>query len=158
MNQLPSPTGLSTADAQALVGPLNGFLADLHVFYMNLRGFHWNIQGERFFELHLKFEELYTATLIKIDEVAERILTLGSTPLHSFSDYLAHATLSEARDIREGRAAVERVTQDLKTLIHHERELLRKSADTEDEGTNALMSDYLREHEKLAWMLAAYLR
>lgn len=158
MTTLPTPTGLPDAHALSLVDPLNRYLADLHVFYMNLRGFHWNIQGERFFELHLKFEELYTATLVKIDEVAERILTLGFTPLHTFTDYLGQATLSEARDVKDGRIAVSRIAEDLKVLIGQERLLLRLSAETDDEGTNALMSDYLREHEKLAWMLAAYLR
>ena len=60
---------------------------------MNTRGFHWNITGEKFFELHAKFEELYNDLLTKVDEVAERILTLGYTPLHTFTDYISIAAI-----------------------------------------------------------------
>jgi starvation-inducible DNA-binding protein len=71
-----------------IASELNVLLANYQIYYQNLRGFHWNIQGRDFFELHVKFEELYNDGAIKIDEVAERILTIEATPLHSFTDYL----------------------------------------------------------------------
>ena len=80
--------GIEESKSKELANKLNLLLSDLQLFYINARGFHWNIKGNKFFELHLKFEELYTDVLTKIDEVAERILTLGHKPLHSFSDYL----------------------------------------------------------------------
>ena len=79
--------GLDKEKSKILSGKLNELLANYQIFYMNSRGFHWNIKGHRFFELHLKFEEHYNDSLIKIDEIAERILTLGHTPEHTFSDY-----------------------------------------------------------------------
>ena len=72
--------GLDSRDAKKLAEKLNELLANYSIFYQNTRGYHWNIKGEKFFELHLKFEELYNDLLIKIDEVAERILTLGASP------------------------------------------------------------------------------
>lgn len=79
--------GLNKTKSKSLAGKLNELLADYMVFYQNTRGLHWNIKGEKFFELHVKFEELYTNLLLKVDEVAERILTLGAVPLHTFEDY-----------------------------------------------------------------------
>ena len=90
MNQIKwqkNQIGLDIAKSKSLADGLNILLADYMVFYQNTRGLHWNIKGEKFFELHLKFEELYNNFLLKVDEVAERILTLGATPLHTFDDY-----------------------------------------------------------------------
>lgn len=78
--------GLDAAKAKVLGDKLNVLLSNLQVLYINTRGFHWNIKGDNFFELHLKFEEFYTDLQQKIDEVAERILTLGHVPDHSYSD------------------------------------------------------------------------
>ncbi|MCL4143666.1 UNVERIFIED_CONTAM: hypothetical protein GTU68_013509 [Idotea baltica] len=71
-----------------VVSELNVLLAEYHVHYQKLRNFHWNILGENFFDLHKKFEELYDDTKIKIDEVAERIITLKYHPISQLSDYL----------------------------------------------------------------------
>ncbi|MDZ7682793.1 MAG: ferritin-like domain-containing protein [Fodinibius sp.] len=76
--------GLDKAQSKELEEKLSELLANYSVFYQNTRGYHWNIQGDNFFELHVKFEELYTDLQIKIDEVAERILTLGYTPSHRY--------------------------------------------------------------------------
>lgn len=149
--------GLHPKDAQQLADNLNGLLANYQVFYMNARGFHWNIKGDKFFELHLKFEELYNNALLKIDEIAERILTLGFTPLHSYTDYIKVSKIKEQKNVSDGYKAVGFVLDGFKTLILKERELLLLAGRTSDEGTNALMSDYIREQEKLVWMYSAFL-
>jgi starvation-inducible DNA-binding protein len=133
-------------------------LANYQIYYINARGFHWNIAGEKFFELHLKFEELYNDSLLKVDEIAERVLTLGHTPLHSFSDYIKHSSIKEAKNISDGKKALNIVVESFQTLLEIEREILELSAKADDEGTNALMSDYIREQEKLVWMFSAYLK
>ncbi|MEI6947027.1 Dps family protein [Paraflavisolibacter sp. H34] len=150
--------GLDSEQAKQLAGKLNLLLANYQLFYINARGFHWNITGEKFFELHAKFEELYTDLLVKVDEIAERILTLGFTPTHSFSAYLKEATIPEATNVSEGKQAVGNIVQAFQTLLQLEREILALSGDAGDEGTNALMSDYIREKEKLVWMYSAYLK
>lgn len=137
---------------------MNLLLTNYQLFYINVRGFHWNITGEKFFELHVKFEELYNNLLLKVDEVAERILTLGHAPLHSFTDYLKVATICESINISNGKEAIGTIVQSFQTLIKLEREVLQLAAETEDEGTSALMSDYIREQEKAVWMYSAYLK
>lgn len=123
---------------------------------MNTRAYHWNIKGDKFFELHLKFEEPYNNALLKVDEIAERILTLGYTPMHSYSEYIKYATIKERVDISDGYKAVEFVVDSFKTLLLKERDLLTFSAETNDEGTNALMCDYIREQEELVWMYSSF--
>ena len=149
--------GLEPADTASLATLLNELLANYQVFYMNVRGFHWNIRGDKFFELHAKFEELYTDALVKIDEIAERILTLGYTPLHSYSDYLKKSEVEERMNVSDGAAAIGHILEGFRTLLIKERELLKLSAESDDEGTNALMSDYIREQEKSVWMYSSFL-
>ena len=150
--------GLDSAGAEKLAKGLNNLLANYQLFYINARGFHWNITGSKFFELHIKFEELYSDALIKVDEIAERVLTLGYTPLHTFTDYTKLSSIKEEKNISDGTKAVKAVLKGFQTLIDIERELLDLSAKIGDEGTNALMSDYIREQEKLVWMYSAYLK
>jgi starvation-inducible DNA-binding protein len=149
--------GLKTEDAQELSKELNTLLANYQLFYQNLRGFHWNIKGSDFFELHLKFEELYNDAQIKIDEIAERILTLGESPLHSFQEYLNHSEIKAVVGVSDGSKGLDATLQGFQKLILHERNILKSAADFEDEGTVSLMSDYITETEKTVWMLAAYL-
>jgi len=149
--------GLDQKQSQELASKLNDLLANYSIFYQNTRGFHWNIKGEKFFELHVKFEELYNDLLLKIDEVAERILTLGYSPRHNYSDYNAASKIVECKETSNGIAAVENILESFKVIIAIQRELLTLSADAGDEGTNALMSDYIRAQEKLVWMYSAFL-
>lgn len=148
--------GLNEIKSTALAKKMNSLLAAYQVFYMNVRGFHWNIKGDKFFELHLKFEELYTNLQLKIDEVAERILTLGTTPMHTYGEYSRESVVKEVSNVANGKEAVGHVLEAFRNLLVLERELLVMSADAGDEGTNALMSDYIREKEKLVWMYSAY--
>ena len=149
--------GLNREASESAAAKLNVLLANYQLFYMNSRSFHWNIKGDKFFELHLKFEELYNDSLIKIDEIAERVLTLGFTPLHTYSDFIAVASIPEAKNISDGKDAIKAILAGYEVLLPLERELLNMSAESDDEGTNALMSDYIREQEKLVWMYSAYL-
>lgn len=150
--------GLDAGTSKDLAGELNALLANFQVFYLNARGFHWNITGEKFFELHAKFEELYNDLLLKVDEVAERILTIGHTPLHTFTDYLKVTTIQEAKEVSNGKEALRHARDSFQTLISLERRVMELAGATGDEGTSALMSDYIREQEKQVWMYSAYLK
>lgn len=149
--------GLDEAMSGQLIEKLNNLLANYQVFYQNTRGFHWNIKGEKFFELHLKFEELYNDLQIKIDEIAERVLTLGGTPVHSFAGYLEIAEIKPVENETNGPACVGYILDSFATLLVKEREILNLSAELNDEGTNAMASDYIREKEKLVWMYSAFM-
>ncbi|WP_276134764.1 Dps family protein [Polluticoccus soli] len=149
--------GLDPNKSKALAEKLNLLLSNYQVFYINTRGFHWNISGEKFFELHVKFEQLYNDLATKIDEVAERIVTLGYPPIHSFSGYLKNSQIKEETNITEGKICVRMIVDSMQTILDSQREILHLSAELDDEGTNSLVSDYIREQEKLLWMYSAYL-
>ncbi len=149
--------GLDVQKSETLVKELNVLLANYHLFYQNVRGFHWTVKGQKFFELHLKFEEIYTDALLKIDEVAERILTLEGTPLHSFQAFLQNATIKAMENCSSDEDMVNVVLDNLRTLVFSERQLLKIADDAGDEGTLALISGYIQEQEKTIWMLRSYL-
>ena len=152
-----SPIGLDTVQSQALAAELNKLLASYQILYMNVRGFHWNIRGNQFFELHLKFEEIHNDLLLKVDALAERILTLDGVPLHSFSDYIKVSAIPEQKGLHDGRACVESLLESFRELLVAQRRILSQAADAGDEGTASILSDYVQQQEKLVWMLRAYL-
>eukprot|EP00389_Voromonas_pontica_P008740 GDKH01013294.1.p1 GENE.GDKH01013294.1~~GDKH01013294.1.p1 ORF type:complete len:149 (+),score=5.73 GDKH01013294.1:56-448(+) len=125
--------------------------------YQNLRSLHWNIKGSSFFELHLKYEELYTRTQVIVDDLAERILSIGGTPLSHFSDYLKQSALQETGIVEEGKKGVSYILEAQEQLLSMEKEILSLSSEKDDEGTNALMSDLIREKEKTNWMFKSWL-
>lgn len=149
--------GLNLEKSEKLVESLNELLANFQVYYQNLRGLHWNIKGKSFFELHVKFEEFYTDSQEKIDLIAERILTLEGTPLHTFDDYVNLAKVPVGKEITNDEKAVQLVVTSLAELLKIERQILENSDDANDEGTNAMMSDFISEQEKTIWMLNAWL-
>jgi starvation-inducible DNA-binding protein len=148
--------GLPSLEAKVLAFELNVLLANFQIYYQNLRGLHWNIRGKRFFDLHLKFEELYNDSQLKIDLIAERILTLETVPLHTFEDYIKNNKLEIGKNIHNDEKAIELIVSSLSKLLVIERVILKKSDEIEDEGTNSMMSDFIAEQEKTIWMLKAW--
>ena len=149
--------GLNQERTKELADKLSDLLANYSVFYQNTRGFHWNIKGDKFFELHQKFQDLYNDLLLKIDEVAERILTLGYSPDHRYTVYIQQSEIKESSEISDGTKAVAQILEAFKILLTKQRALMQLAAETNDEGTSALMSDYIREQEKSVWMYSAFL-
>jgi starvation-inducible DNA-binding protein len=149
--------GLDKAKTQELSNDLNVLLANFQVYYQNLRGLHWNIKGKNFFELHVKFEELYTDAQEKVDLIAERILTLQGQPVHTFDEYIKIASVSVAKNVTNDVESVKVIVSSLSELIKIERALLSLSEEADDEGTNSMMSDFISEQEKTIWMMNAWL-
>jgi len=125
---------LDASAVSNVVASLKQLLADYQVFYTNLRGFHWNIKGHGFFVLHGKFDE----------------------PENKFSEYLKVARVKEVSGVSCGDEALKHILDTYGLLIGEERKLLSLASEAGDEATVALMSDYLKEQEKLVWMLVAY--
>ncbi|MBN8641458.1 MAG: DNA starvation/stationary phase protection protein [Flavobacteriales bacterium] len=149
--------GLPQKEAEIVAAELNILLANFQVYYQNLRGLHWNIRGKRFFDLHLKFEELYNDSQLKIDLIAERVLTLDGIPLHTFEDYIKYNKLEIGKNINNDERAIELILQSLMQLLKIERVILKKASEIEDEGTTSMMSDFIVEQEKTIWMMKAWL-
>lgn len=149
--------GLNAQKSEALAGELNRLLASFQQYYQNLRGIHWNIKGKRFFDLHEKFEELYNDANLKVDEIAERILTLGGVPLHTFEDYQSNSKVPVGKNVSRDEDAIRLIVDSLKELLLIERNILEKAGDADDEGTLSMMSDFITEQEKTVWMMKAWL-
>jgi len=137
---------------------LNILLANYQIYYQNMRGFHWNIKGENFFELHVKFEEFYTTAATNIDEIAERILTLGETPLHTYGDYQANSAIDPVKDQSNGKTIMEHIWQMHNTLLSHMRQAVKIAAEQDDEGSQDMLTPMISELEKTNWMVGAWLK
>ncbi|MDX9771022.1 MAG: DNA starvation/stationary phase protection protein [Tenuifilaceae bacterium] len=150
--------GLNADYAKQMNEKLNVYLSNVQLSYMNVRGFHWNIVGKQFFQLHQKFEEVYNGLNEMADEIAERILMLGGTPVHAFSKYIQMATIKEKENVSTADATVKELISDTMVLLNNERELVELAAENGDEGTVGLISGYIEQHEKMLWMLNATLK
>tara|TARA_R110002020_G_scaffold17804_3_gene62365 strand:- start:96365 stop:96853 length:489 start_codon:yes stop_codon:yes gene_type:complete len=139
-----------------VVVELNTLLADYNIYYQKLRSFHWNVLGKNFFDLHEKFENMYNEAKLKVDEIAERILTLRHHPVSKFSDYLKISSLSEASSLITDQEMIEELLNDHKTMLAQMSQVLSKAEDAGDEGTIDLIGAYIRELEKSSWMLNAW--
>lgn len=148
--------GLDEKKTTPVVNALQQLLADMQVYYANLRGFHWEIKGHGFFVLHEKFESLYDDVAAKVDEVAERILMLGASPKSRFSDYLQLAQVKETAGVECGEEAVAHILDTLRLFIAQERSIIALAQEAGDDVTADLLTGYLKEQEKLVWMLIAF--
>ena len=147
---------LNEKKVAVVASALHQLLADLQVHYTNMRGMHWNIKGHSFFVLHEKFESMYDDTAEKIDEIAERILMLGGVPENKFSEYLKVANVKEVSDISCGSEAVDHILGTYGYLIGEERKVIELANEAGDDVTADLMTSYLKEQEKMVWMLVAF--
>lgn len=148
--------GLDSEKIKDLTEKLNDLLANYQLYYQNLRGFHWNLKGNDFFTLHVKFEELYNAAQESIDEIAERIVTLESVPLHTYSDYVAKSDIKEHKNVTTSADSVNKVVENLSILINKEREALEVADSAGDESTVDMMTELIRFQEKTMWMLNSF--
>ncbi len=139
-----------------VVEELNTLLADYHVYYQKLRNFHWNVLGRNFFDLHEKFEEMYEDARTKIDEIAERILTLRYHPMSNLSDYLKTSDIKESPMELTDTEMVSAILEAHGILLKRMSEVVHKAEAVSDEGTIDLIGAYIRELEKTSWMLDAW--
>ena len=143
--------------AKELETKLNLYLANQMVDYVKKHNLHWNLKGNSFFTLHPKLEELYDESNDIIDDVAERILALGGNPVSSMKGALAIATIKELED---GPKTTEQTTaaliSDTDYWIKDTKEIVALADKAGDGVTADIFNDYLKNYEKLAWMLKAY--
>jgi len=144
---------LDKKKTEKTVEQLNIVLADYHLYYQKLRNFHWNVEGTNFFDLHEKFEEMYDDAKLKVDEIAERILTLRHSPVSNLSDYLKLTNIKESPNDYDDKKMVETLLEDHGKIIMQFRKIVEVADDAGDEGTIDLIGAYIRELEKTSWML-----
>jgi starvation-inducible DNA-binding protein len=134
-------------------------LADEHVLYVKTRNFHWNIEGENFMEMHKFYEAQYEELAEMIDEVAERIRTLGHYAEGRMKDFLEIARLAEVEYTNDQKKQLQFLLDDHETIIRLIRQQATQFADEhKDQGTSDFVTGIMEKHEKMAWMIRSYLR
>ncbi|AHC16347.1 Dps family protein [Salinispira pacifica] len=149
--------GLDSKKLEPVAAGLNQYLADLGVLYIKIHNLHWNVEGPQFFQLHEKLEEFYDQTAEQLDDVAERILTIGFRPAASLKEYLNVAKIKELDSKPFGRDEVlKEVTQDFTYMLAESRKVLSQAEEADDQGTVDLMAGFISGYEKTLWMLRAF--
>ncbi len=148
--------GISNDNLEKVAKKLNELLSSYSVYYQNLRSFHWHVKGRDFFDIHELFESLYNDAKLKIDEIAERILTINHKPLGSMTDYLVDSSIKEAKDVLPAEEMAKVILTNHKILISQMREVLEIAGEVKDEGTVDVVSGFLSHLEKESWILNAW--
>jgi starvation-inducible DNA-binding protein len=136
---------------------MNDLLAAYQVAYFNARAAHWMIKGENFFELHKVFETVYNDATEKIDEIAERILTLGGKPLLSARDMVARSAIKERSTDGQETGCIQNLLEDLTQLSAIEKDLVKLAEEADDVVSADLLTGYMGEQQKTTWMLSQFL-
>lgn len=138
---------------------LNLYLVNLNVLYRKVQNYHWNVTGKGFFTIHAKLEDFYDGISEQIDEVAERILSIGGRPYGTLKDYLELTTLKEAENKEVSvENVLNSVKADFEAMLNLVKETKGIADDESDYGTSAMLDEYISEYEKNLWMLNAYLK
>lgn len=147
--------GISTSNRENIAEGLKRLLADSYTLYLQTHNFHWNVTGPQFRELHLMFEEHYTELAIAVDDIAERIRTLGIAAPGTYSAFVQLSSIKEVEGVPSASEMVELLTKGHEQVVKTCREALGPAQEADDESSAALISDRMRIHEKTAWMLRA---
>ena len=137
---------------------LNEYLANQQVMYMKLHNLHWYVKGRSFFTLHAKLEELYDQTAQIMDDVAERLLALGGSPVASLKKALALSSVKELEDVPiSSDETIKNLISDVEYWIRDTKEIVKLAEDDDDGATADQFNGYLGEYQKLLWMLKSYI-
>ncbi|WP_437918308.1 Dps family protein [Sphingobacterium sp. LRF_L2] len=152
--------GIKENDRQAVASILNKLLADEHVLYVKARNAHWNVEGADFHAQHLFFESIYDQLSETIDEIAERIRSIGHYAVGTMKEFLALTELTEIRyDKNDSKGFIKELLVDFESIIVYVREQIDTVGDKHhDAGTEDFLVSIIEQHEKTAWMLRAHLR
>jgi starvation-inducible DNA-binding protein len=147
--------GINEQDRLNIAEGLKRLLADSYTLYLQTHNFHWNVEGPQFRELHLMFEEHYTELAVAVDDIAERIRTLGVVAPGTYKALASLSSITEVEEVPEATEMVSILTSSHEQVVKTSREALKLAQDADDESSAALISDRMRIHEKTAWMLRA---
>jgi starvation-inducible DNA-binding protein len=157
MSKIRKQLTIKDSSAKDLEAALQNLLANYHMSYLNTHGFHWNVKGEIFFNLHQVLNDLYDELLVKVDEVAERLLSLGFTPIHTAVDFQEYSSIKPQQNLSDPQKIATAVLQDLEVILGSQRKVREIADEAGDYGTVNQMEDYIQQTEKHIWMWSAFL-
>ncbi|SFO77153.1 Dps family protein [Enterovibrio norvegicus] len=147
--------GINEQDRLAIAQGLKHLLADSYTLYLQTHNFHWNVTGKQFRELHMMFEEQYNALALAVDDIAERIRTLGVAAPGTYKAFAELSAIDEVDGVPSADDMVDILTHGHEQVVRTARHVLKLAQQADDESSASLVSDRMREHEKTAWMLRA---
>lgn len=151
----PIDIGISAENRQKTANGLKHLLADSYTLYLQTHNFHWNVVGPQFRDFHLMFEEQYTELAQAVDEIAERIRTLGFPAPGTYKQFAELSSIKEVEGIPSAEEMLIYLTSGHENIVKTSRDVLKVAQASDDESTVALVSDRMRIHEKTSWMLRA---
>ena len=150
-------TDMQKSATEAITNKLNRLLADYHVIYGHLHALHWNVEGPNFFTVHRELQSMYEQLAEYIDDVAERILSLGNRPMTTLKEYVENSELDELSSRKyDAQEVTKLVLKDLDYQISQLRSLIETSGEHNDEGTADFGVEMLRTFEKQRWFWSAF--
>lgn len=149
--------GIDRSDREQIVSGLKRLLADTYTLYLKTHNYHWNVTGPRFRDLHLLFEEQYTELATAVDEIAERIRTLGYPAPGTYGEYAELTTIEEVPGVPPAEDMLKDLVTAQEIVVRTCREVLPTAQASDDESTASLVADRMAIHEKAAWMLRSLL-
>ncbi|MEN3277230.1 MAG: starvation-inducible DNA-binding protein [Massilia sp.] len=150
-------TGISTEDRAKIVESLSTVLADAYMLYLKTHNFHWNVTGPMFSTLHVMFEEQYTEQWNALDDIAERIRSLGHFAPATYKRYAELSSITEEPDVLSAKEMIRQLVDGNETLIRTLRAGVRIADELDDYPTADMLTTRMEVHEKNAWMLRSFL-
>ncbi len=159
MNAKVSPIeiGIDDESRKAIAEGLSQLLADTYTLYLKTHNYHWNVTGPMFRDVHLLTEEQYTELAVAVDDVAERIRTLGYPAPGSYAAYAKLTRIAESEEVPEATQMLADLVKANETVVRTAREVLATAQGANDESSAGLLADRMTVHEKAAWMLRSLL-
>lgn len=141
----------------ATIAALEKLLADTYTVYLKTHNYHWNVTGPMFTTLHTLFEQQYTELALAVDEIAERIRTLGAKAPGSYAEFAELSTVADAIGAPKATEMIEALVADQGLIADSARAVIAAANDASDDATADLGTRRLDVHQKNAWMLRSHL-
>jgi starvation-inducible DNA-binding protein len=150
--------GINESDRQQIAEGLNKLLADTYTLYLKTHNFHWNVTGPMFQTLHLMFEQQYTELAVAVDDVAERIRSLGFPAPGTYSEFIQLSSIPETPGVPKAEDMIRLLVEANEAVVRTARAAFPAAERAGDESTADLLTERMRLHEKTAWMLRSLLQ
>ena len=152
--------GITDPNSQAVANELAKLLADEYVLYTKTRNAHWNIEGTDFYDKHKFFEFQFGQLDEIIDDVAERIRSIGHYAYATLKSFLELTHLTEVnRENNDSNGFLNELLTDHESVIIHCRENIHLIGNEyKDIGTSDFITQLMEKHEKMAWLIRAHLK
>ena len=147
--------GIPSADRKKSADAVSKLLADTYTLYLKTHGYHWNVEGPHFQQLHIQFMEQYTEMWTAVDELAERVRALGYFAPSSYAEMSKLSTIKEETGKPNWQDMVKTLAQGHEQVAKSARDVLRVAEEIGDDATADVVGPRVTLHEKTAWMLRA---